>query len=149
MTSIAKVNALQNPNGNNLINENANTVTLGFAGNQVNIASGAALYTDSLVLNGVSYVSFLVPSISSISPTSITASTPTNVIITGTNFISVPIVDAILTTGSIISANSVTYNSNTSITANFTLTSAGTYYIRVENNSGIAGRSATALLTVI
>ena len=42
----------------------------------------------------------------------------------------------------------MTYNSSSSITANFTLTTDGTYYIRIENNDGLAVRSTTALLTV-
>ena len=45
-------------------------------------------------------------------------------------------------------ADTVTFNSSTSISAQFTLTVDGTYYIRVENPDGLAGRSSTALLTV-
>ena len=88
------------------------------------------------------------PTITSISPDTIT-NDATSVTITGTNFVSVPYVDAInSSTGAITPANSVTYNSSSSITANFTLTTDGTYYIRVENNDGLAVRSTTALLTV-
>jgi hypothetical protein len=87
------------------------------------------------------------PTISSILPTVI-ENTATNVVITGTNFISVPIVEAINSTGAITSANSVTFTSATSITANFTLPVDGVYYIRIENNDGNAVRSSSALLTV-
>ena len=87
------------------------------------------------------------PTISSISPSTITNS-QTSVVITGTNFVSVPHVEAISTTGAIITADTVTYTSSTSITAAFTITTDGSYFIRVENNNGLAGRSATALLTV-
>ena len=47
-----------------------------------------------------------------------------------------------------MTANSVTFSSATSITANFTLPVDGTYFLRVENNDGLAARSATALLTI-
>ena len=87
------------------------------------------------------------PTISSISPSTITNS-QTSVVITGTNFVSVPQVEAISSTGVIIAADTVTYTSSTSITAAFTITTDGTYFIRVENNNGLAGRSSTALLTV-
>ena len=88
------------------------------------------------------------PTISSISP-SVIENTATNVVITGANFQSVPFVDAInSSTGAIVTANSVTFTSATSITANFTLPVDGTYFIRIENNDGLAVRSGSALLTV-
>ena len=87
------------------------------------------------------------PTISSISPSTITNS-QTSVVITGTNFVSVPQVEAISSTGVIIAADTVTYTSSTSITAAFTITTDGTYFIRVENNNGLAARSSSALLTV-
>ena len=87
------------------------------------------------------------PTISSISPSVIT-NDATDVVITGTNFTSVPYVDAINSTGAIVVANTVTYTSATSVTANFTLPTDGTYYLRVENPDGNAVRSSSALLTV-
>ena len=90
---------------------------------------------------------FTFPTISSISPDTIT-NAQTSVTITGTNFVSIPIVEAISTTGVITQADSITFNNSTSLTCNFTLTTDGTYYIRIENNDGFAVRSATALLTV-
>ena len=148
MTSILKVNTLQNTSGENLINEAANTVTIGTSGDTVSVASGASLATDSLTVAGNSIQARLFPTVSSISPTSISADTPTNVTITGSNYIATPSVEAQASaTGAITKANSVTYNSSSSLTSNFTL-SAGTYYIRIENNTGFAGRSTTALLTV-
>ena len=87
------------------------------------------------------------PTISSISPSVIT-NAATAVTITGTNFISVPQVQAINSTGAIVNADSITYTSATSISATFTLPTDGTYYLRVENNDGNAVRSSTALLTV-
>ncbi len=87
------------------------------------------------------------PTISSINPSTI-ENTATNVVITGTNFVSIPQVEAISSTGAVTAANSVTFTSATTITANFTLPVDGTYFIRVENNDGNAVRSSTALLTV-
>ena len=41
MASIIKVDTIQDQDGNNIINENANTVTIGKAGDSVNITPGA------------------------------------------------------------------------------------------------------------
>ena len=87
------------------------------------------------------------PTISSISP-SVIENTQTAVTITGTNFISVPQVEAINSTGAIVAADSITFTSATQIVATFTLPVDGTYFLRVENNDGNAVRSGTALLTV-
>mgnify|MGYP003653781891 CR=1 FL=1 len=87
------------------------------------------------------------PTISSISP-SVIENTATAVTITGTNFISVPQVEAINSSGAITAADSITYTSATTIVATFTLATDGTYFLRVENNDGNAVRSSTALLTV-
>ena len=87
------------------------------------------------------------PTISSISPTVI-ENTQTAVTITGTNFISVPIVEAINSSGAITQADSVSFTNSTTIVATFTLPVDGTYFLRIENNDGNAVRSSTALLTV-
>ena len=87
------------------------------------------------------------PTISSISP-SVIENTQTAVTITGTNFISVPQVEAINSTGAIVAADSITFTSATQIVATFTLPVDGTYFLRVENNDGNAVRSSTAILTV-
>ena len=87
------------------------------------------------------------PTITSISP-SVIDNTATAVVITGTNFTSVPYVDAINSSGAIVVADSISYASATSITATFTLPVDGTYFLRVENPDGNAVRSSTALLTV-
>jgi hypothetical protein len=103
--------------------------------------SGTLSFADSITF----------PTISSISPTVID-NNAANVVITGTNFkdsSTPPFVDAInSSTGAIVTANSVTFTSATSVTANFTLPVDGTYFLRLENNDGIACRSGTALLTV-
>jgi len=87
------------------------------------------------------------PTISSISPTVIT-NAQTAVTINGGNFISVPIVEAINSSGAITQADSVSFSSASQIVATFTLPVDGTYFIRIENNDGNAVRSSSALLTV-
>lgn len=87
------------------------------------------------------------PTISSISPTVI-ENTQTSITITGTNFVNGINVEAIATNGAIIQADTVTFNSATSISAAFTIATDGTYFLRIENPDGNAVRSSTALLTV-
>ena len=42
MTSTIKVDNIQDQDGNNIINENANTITIGASGDTVSLASGAS-----------------------------------------------------------------------------------------------------------
>ena len=125
------------------------------------IAAGAVSNTD-LVEDAVTFNSTTValggsgtittytgdlPTITSLTP-SVIPNDATAVVIAGTNFVSIPVVEAISTTGAIIVADSVTFTSSISLTATFTLPIDGTYYVRVENNNGLAVRTATAALTV-
>ena len=98
-------------------------------------------------LTGITTYTDNTPTISSLTPSVIT-NAQTEVTIAGTNFVSVPTVEAINTSGAITVADSVTFTSATSIKADFTLSVDGTYYVRVENNSGLAVRTSTAALTV-
>ena len=127
------------------------TFTIGDAGDTVttagNISANSIAASSSITLNGEAITALANPTITSISPETIT-NTQTAITITGTNYISIPTVDAILTTGAIVPADTVTFNNSTSLTCNFTLPVDGTYYIRIENNDGLAVRSSTALLTV-
>jgi len=66
--------------------------------------------------------------------------------ITGTGFVSIPIVEFISATGVITRAGAVTFTSATSLSVTVTLAS-GSYYVRVENNDGNAGRSSNAIIT--
>ena len=112
-------------------------------------SNGQVLATNGASSNQLSWIDATEtkPTISSISP-SVIENTQTAVTITGTNFISVPIVEAINSTGAITAADSVSFSGSTSIVANFTLPVDGTYFIRLENNEGNAVRSGTAILTV-
>jgi hypothetical protein len=143
--------------GNKLINPATKTFNL--SGAALTLPTGVGNANQVLKVasasNGVATLSFgdavTFPTISSISPTVID-NNATNVVITGTNFkdsSTPPTVDAInSSSGAIVTANSVTFTSATSITANFTLPVDGTYFLRVENNDGLAARSGSALLTV-
>ena len=143
--------------GNKIINPATKTLNLSGAAITLPTGTGSAdqVIKVSSISNGVSTLSFgdpvTFPVVSSISP-SVIENTATNVVITGTNFkdsSTPPTVDAInSSTGAIVTANSVTFTSATSITANFTLPVDGTYFLRVENNDGLAARSSSALLTV-
>tara|TARA_Y100001938_G_scaffold26583_1_gene35737 strand:- start:1709 stop:2536 length:828 start_codon:yes stop_codon:yes gene_type:complete len=160
---------------NNITTESGSTITVGESGKTialdtntaVNLPTGsvtnaelagsienAKLSNSAITINGspVSLggsvtVGETKPTVSGVSPSTI-ENTATSVVITGTNFVSIPQVEAISSTGAVTAANTVTFTSATSITANFTLAVDGTYFIRVENNDGNAVRSSSALLTV-
>ena len=143
--------------GNKLINPATKTFNVSGAALTLPSGTGSAnqVIKVSSISNGVSSLTYgdpvTFPAISSISPSVIT-NDASNVVITGTNFkdsSTPPTVDAInSSSGAIVTANSVTFTSATSITANFTLPVDGTYFLRVENSDGLAARSASALLTV-
>ena len=116
--------------------------------------TNAKIANESITINGSAVnlggsvtVGETKPTISSISP-SVIENTQTSVTIAGTNFVSVPTVEAIGSTGAIVRADEVSFSSATSIVAKFTLPIDGTYFIRVENNDGNAVRTSSALLTV-
>jgi len=144
---ILKVDKVQDQDGNDIIQESSGTVTVGQSGQTVAVATGATLSVPSLLVNGESVTGITLPTVTSITPDTI-ENTQTSITITGTNFVNGALVNAISSTGAIYTADTVTFNSSTSISCQFTLTVDGTYYIRVENPDGLAGRSATALLTV-
>jgi len=139
-------------NMGNFINHNSSTINTG-----VFLKLPAADGTANQVIstNGSGTLSFsdsvLFPTISSISP-SVVENTQTAITLTGTNFkdsSTPPFVDAInASTGAIVTADSVSFTNATTVVATFTLPVDGTYFLRLENNDGIACRSGTALLTV-
>ena len=143
--------------GNKLINPATKTFNVSGAALTLPTGTGSAnqVIKVSSISNGISSLTFgdpvTFPTISSISPT-VLDNNAGNIVITGTNFkdsSTPPTVDAInSSSGAIVTANSVTFTSATSITANFTLPVDGTYFLRVENSDGLAARSASALLTV-
>jgi hypothetical protein len=97
--------------------------------------------------NGTNWIAILAaPTVSSVSPTVITNSA-TNITITGTNF-DATTVAYVVRSGVTTVANSTTYVSATELTANFTLSTDGSYFVQVVAGTGLAGTSATALLNV-
>ena len=155
-----KVNALKKYDGSTItIGEGGDTVTItpGIVGTTITsgtvanarlVGSGAITINGSAVsLGGSVSIGETKPTIGSISPTVITNDS-TAVTITGTNYVSIPTVDAISTTGAIVAASAVSFTSATVIVATLTLPTDGTYFLRIENNDGNAVRSNTALLTV-
>ena len=167
MTSEIKVNTIKKNDGSTItIGEGGDTVTITPGITAATLTSGtvpnarlsavpnSSLANSAITINGSAVslggsvtVGETKPTISSISPTVIT-NDANNVTINGSNFISVPIVEAINSTGGITAANSITFSSSSQLVANFTLATDGTYFIRVENNDGNAVRSSSALLTV-
>jgi len=109
--------------------------------------SSISINGSAVSLGGSVTVGETKPTIGSINP-SVIENTQTAVTITGTNYVSVPTVEAINTSGAITRADTVSFTNATTIVANFTLPVDGTYFIRVENNDGNAVRSGTAILTV-
>ena len=119
--------------------------------------TNAKLVNDSITINGTEVLlggtiadvgTETYPTVTGVSPTVIT-NAQTTVTITGTNFVSIPIVEAINTSGAITTADSVTYVSATSVQAALTLPVDGTYYLRVTNvTTGLSGRSGSAILNV-
>jgi len=127
---------------------NGNNIASGTVANARLVGSGAITINGSAVsLGGSVTIGETKPTITGVTPSTID-NTATNVVIAGTNFVSVPQVEAISTAGAVTAANTITFTSATSITANFTLPVDGTYFIRVENNDGNAARSGSAILTV-
>ena len=108
--------------------------------------SGQAMVTDASGNLSFASISETKPTITS-SNLFLAPDTSSAITIAGTNFVSVPIVEAInSSTGAITRASAVTFTSATSINATFTLASAS-YFIRVENNDGNAVRSSSAILS--
>jgi hypothetical protein len=58
MASILKVDTIQDQSGNNIINENADTITIGASGDTVTIPSGASMTVPSGGLSGQNYPAF-------------------------------------------------------------------------------------------
>jgi len=116
--------------------------------------TNAQLQNSSITINGSSVALGGSTTISTIARPTITTSsaviapsTDASFTLAGTNFQSVPIVELISSTGAITRASAVTFNSATSLTVTTNL-SAGSYFVRVENNDGGAVRSSSAILAV-
>ena len=111
-------------------------------------SNGQVLATNGNANNQLSWVDAVEtkPTVANVSQTIVPATSQT-FNITGTGFVSIPIVEFIKSdTGAITRAGAVTFTNATTLTVTVTLAS-GSYYVRVENNDGNAGRSANAIIT--
>ena len=114
--------------------------------------TNAQLANSSITINGSSVALGGSTTISTIARPTITTSsaiiapsTNASFTLAGTNFVSVPIVELISSTGAVTRASAVTFNNATSLTVTTNL-AAGNYFVRVENNDGGAVRSSSAIL---
>jgi len=110
--------------------------------------SGQVLATAGSSTNQLSWVDAVEakPTVADVSQT-IAPSTSQTFNITGTGFVSIPIVEFIKSdTGAITRAGAVSFTSATALSVTATL-ATGSYYVRVENNDGNAGRSTNAIIT--
>ena len=109
--------------------------------------NGQVLATNGNSTNQLSWIDATEtkPTVADVSQT-IAPATATTINITGTNFVSIPIVEFIKTDGSVTLANTVSFTSATSLSVNVTL-ATGNYYVRIENPDGNAGRSTNNIIT--
>jgi len=127
-----------------------NTVTTakisGTLANSVLTGSGAiTINGSSVALGGSTTISTIARPTITTSSAIIAPSTNASFTLAGTNFVSVPIVELISSTGAVTRASAVTFNNATSLTVTTNL-AAGSYFVRVENNDGGAVRSSSAIL---
>ena len=89
------------------------------------------------------------PRTGSISPSVIGIANTTQVTLTGSNYVAVPLVQAISNfNGRAHDAVAVSQTNSNTVVASFDISVANNYFIRVENPGGLAERSAVALLQV-
>jgi hypothetical protein len=136
---------------------NASNITSGTLNNaRLSSIPNSALANSSVTINGAT-VSLggsttipteVRPTVSGINPDVVIPSVQTAIVITGTNYVSVPEVEAVnSTTGARIMADEVAFTSSTSLTAKFNISTNGTYRISVVNPDGNAVLTGS-LLTV-
>ena len=132
------------PSGANIALPNTSVANAALQGSgQITINGSAVALGGSVTISTIARPTYNSGQSFTIPPT-----TNTSITIAGTNFQSVPVVEAInSSTGAITRAATVSYSSATSIAAVFNL-AAGSYFIRIENNDGGAVRSTNADLSV-
>ena len=132
------------PSGANIALPNTSVANAALQGSgQITINGSAVALGGSVTISTIARPTYNSGQSFTIPPT-----TNTSITIAGTNFQSVPVVEAInSSTGAITRAATVSYSSATSISAVFNLATAS-YFIRIENNDGGAVRSTNADLSV-
>ena len=122
------------------INSSAAIATTKLASNSITINGSAVALGGSVTIGETK------PTVADVSQT-IAPATATTISITGTNFTNIPQVEFIKSdTGAMTLANTVSRTNSTTLSVNCTL-ATGTYYVRVENDDGNAGRSTNAIIT--
>ena len=136
-----------------------NTVTMAkingtIPNSKLDTIANSKLANSSITINGAAVALGGSTTITTIARPTITSSsviiapsTNASFSLAGTNFVSVPIVELISSTGAITRASAVTFNNASSLTVTTNL-AAGSYFVRVENNDGGAVRSSSAILAV-
>ena len=104
----------------------------------------------AITTNGSGVLSFATveetkPTVANVSQT-IAPATAVSFNVTGTGFTGIPRVEFIKTDGGITNANTVSLTNSTTLAVNATL-ALGSYYVRVELDSGLAARSTNAIIT--
>jgi len=110
--------------------------------------NGQVLATNGSNSNQLSWVDAAEtkPTVADVSQT-IAPATATTISITGTGFASIPSVTFVNgSTGAITNANTVSFTNATTLSVNVTL-ALGNYFVRVENPTGLAGRSTNNIIT--
>ena len=128
----------------------ANVITARLKSDKLQLLNGTNLEVDgTLTVGGTAITAVAKPTISSISPTAVVTSTSSTITITGTNFVSIPQVEALNpSTGIWYTADSVSFTSSTTIVATFTIGVNASYKLRIENPDGNAVLSSSALMSV-
>ena len=134
-------------NMGNFINHNSTKLNTGVF---LNMPTADGTSGQAITTNGSGTLSFATveetkPTVANVSQT-IAPATAVSFNITGTNFTGIPRVEFIKTDGSLTNANTVSLTNATTLAVNATL-ALGSYYVRVELDSGLAGRSTNAIIT--
>tara|TARA_R110002050_G_scaffold71296_1_gene153281 strand:- start:1115 stop:1810 length:696 start_codon:yes stop_codon:yes gene_type:complete len=112
-------------------------------------SSGQLLKTNgSGVLTFVAAATAVYPTITGISPSTISPSSTTSIVITGTNYVVTPNVEIINSSGIISYPLTIVRNAATQITITANISAKASYFVRVENPDGLSVRSGSAILSV-
>ena len=127
----------------------ATVAGLGTGISNAQLANSAITIDGSAISLGGSVTTGTYPTFTSTTP-SVATNDLTSLVIAGTNFGSsgIPAVEFQASTGVITAASSVVRDSASQLTVGCTLPTDGTYFIRIELNTGLAVRSTTAVLTI-
>ena len=149
-TGLKKINPstlLANPIDAKLITERTALGALAADGDQLLIYDADAGVMKKVNKSNIATV-ITYPTVTGVSESTIDISTLTTITVTGTDFVNGCKVEfQNSSTGALTTASTVSHTNATTLSVGANLTS-GTYFIRVENPDGNAGRSSSAIITV-